>query len=69
MTNEHRKADEVDYEPDTKRGLPRWAKIIGIVLIIIVLAFIAMTIIGGGEHGPWQHGGIGPIQQSSTPVA
>jgi hypothetical protein len=31
-------------------GTPRWVKVFGIIVIFVVLMFI-----GGGEHGRWRH--------------
>lgn len=39
--------------------IPRWIKILGIVLAVIALLFVAMRLVGGGDHGPWRHGSLG----------
>jgi hypothetical protein len=38
-------------------GTPRWVKISGIILGVLVLLFVLMLFLGGGPggHGPWQH--------------
>lgn len=38
---------------------PRWVKVSGVLLIVLVLAALAMVLLGGhgpGRHGPGQHG-------------
>jgi hypothetical protein len=35
-------------------GTPRWVKVFGIILVILVLLFIVTLLIGGG-HGPARH--------------
>ena len=36
-------------------GMPRWVKVLGIVVAVVVLLVVAMMFIGGGEHGPGRH--------------
>jgi hypothetical protein len=44
---------------DTARGappgVPRWVKVSGIVVAILILALVAVMLIGG-DHGPGRHG-------------
>ncbi len=35
-------------------GTPRWVKVFGIILIVVVLLVVARIFIGG-EHGPGRH--------------
>lgn len=38
---------------------PRWVKVSGVLLAVLVLAVVAMVLFGGhgpGRHGPGQHG-------------
>jgi len=35
-------------------GTPRWVKVFGIIVIVLVLLVVAMMFIGG-EHGPGRH--------------
>jgi hypothetical protein len=52
-------------------GTPRWVKVFGIVLIVVVLLAIATMLIGG-EHGPGRHaasGDPGGLIPSSSAVA
>ncbi|MEV0856775.1 hypothetical protein ACWFPY_29525 [Nocardia fluminea] len=34
---------------------PRWVKVTGIVIAILVALLVVGLIIGGGEHGPGRH--------------
>ena len=34
---------------------PRWVKVSGLVVIILVLLAVAIMVISGGEHGPGRH--------------
>lgn len=36
-------------------GTPRWVKVSGLVVIILVLLATAIMFISGGEHGPGRH--------------
>ena len=36
-------------------GTPRWVKVFGIIVIVLVLLVVARMFIGGGEHGPGRH--------------
>jgi hypothetical protein len=36
-------------------GTPRWVKVFGIIVIVLVLLVAAMMFIAGGEHGPGRH--------------
>jgi hypothetical protein len=46
-------------------GTPRWVKVIGIVLLGVLLLALAVTVIGGGQHGPGMHSGTGAFPGSS----
>ncbi|MBA2768475.1 MAG: hypothetical protein H0U35_04975 [Sporichthyaceae bacterium] len=41
--------------PGARPGLPRWVKVSGIAVGILVLALVAILLIGGGNHGPMRH--------------
>lgn len=41
-------------------GTPRWVKVFGIILIVVVLLVIARIFIGG-EHGPGRHAPSGDV--------
>lgn len=36
-------------------GPPRWVKVFGIGVIVMVLLIVAIMVIGRGEHGPGRH--------------
>jgi hypothetical protein len=36
-------------------GTPRWVKVFGIVVLILVLLGAGITVAGGGQHGPGRH--------------
>jgi hypothetical protein len=38
-------------------GMPRWVKVSGIVVVILVLLVVVLALTGAlGEHGPGMHG-------------
>ena len=41
-------------------GTPRWVKMLGIVVIVVVLLVVARMFIGG-EHGPGRHTPSGDV--------
>jgi hypothetical protein len=46
------------YDDESTTGVPRWVKVVGIVVAVLALlvAVVALTGVGGG-HGPRRHGG------------
>jgi hypothetical protein len=37
-------------------GTPRWVKVFGIVVLLLVLLFVVLRLTGvGGQHGPARH--------------
>ena len=60
-------ADHTDVEPDpgtatsTPHRRPRWVKVSGIIVGVLVLVFVILQITGlgpgAGGHGPGRHGG------------
>jgi hypothetical protein len=48
-------------------GTPRWVKVFGIIVIVVVLLVVAMTFIGGGEHGPGRHAPFGGAGGQAPP--
>jgi hypothetical protein len=38
----------------TYPGMPRWVKVLGITVLILVLALVIMRLLGV-DHGPWRH--------------
>jgi hypothetical protein len=47
-------------------GIPRWVKVLGIVVAVVVLLVVALMFIGGGGHSPRRHGGAGGAAPSAT---
>ena len=42
--------------PDGYPGIPRWVKITGIIVLVLVLGFLGAKALGiGGQHGPGMH--------------
>ena len=50
---------EVTHAEPTE-GMPRWVKISLLVPLAVVVLFLLVQIVGGGEHGPGRHGGDDP---------
>jgi hypothetical protein len=42
-----------DTGDDTRT--PRWVKVFGIIVIVLVLLLGGLVLFGGGEHGPGRH--------------
>ena len=36
-------------------GIPRWVKVFGIIVIVVVLLVVGLMFLVGGEHGPGRH--------------
>ena len=36
-------------------GTPRWVKVFGIVVTVVVLLLVGLMLFGGGDHGPSRH--------------
>jgi hypothetical protein len=69
MTDPPRDADaQPDRGKDTAGGahpgLPRWVKVSGIIVAVLVLVLVVVMLFSGGNHGPSRHasGGL-PIEQ------
>jgi hypothetical protein len=60
--------EQPEPQVDEPAGPPRWVKVTGVVVAVVVLLFVVLHLItGGGGHGPGRHGlGHG---QTSTVVA
>lgn len=39
--------------------MPRWVKVFGTALIVLVLAAVVVMLLGGEDHGPGRHGSEG----------
>jgi hypothetical protein len=55
--------DRLPYDDERAARVPRWAKVVGIaVLVVVVLLVVMMLIVGGGGHNPPSHGlGLGGV--------
>ena len=42
------------HDTDTRPGMPRWVKVFGIIVIVLVLLF-AISMLAGVRHGPGMH--------------
>lgn len=50
--------DPPRYEQEPPRGMPRWAKVLGLVVAIVALLVVVMMLLGGaGSHNPLRHFG------------
>lgn len=49
--------DDTRVRPDrgSPPSTPRWVKVFGIIVIVLVLLVVGLMIFGGGEHGPSRH--------------
>jgi Na+-transporting methylmalonyl-CoA/oxaloacetate decarboxylase gamma subunit len=46
------------YDRESTTGIPRWVKLVGIVVAILVLLVVVMMLVGGiGRHNPLRHVG------------
>jgi hypothetical protein len=53
----------------TPPSTPRWVKVFGIIVIILVVIFIILKVTGiGGEHGPGRHLSSEAVDQSVVRV-
>jgi hypothetical protein len=59
-------------EPPPYPGAPRWVKVFGTIVIVVVLLFVGLLVTRGpgGHHGPGMHtGGGGGKTPTSSGVA
>lgn len=56
---------------DVPPGPPTWVKILGAIAVVLMLAVLAVMLLGGGKHGPGRHGaeGVVPPAATSPPLA
>jgi hypothetical protein len=52
-------------------GMPRWVKVSGLIVAVLVLLLLIVLLISGGEHGPRRHlsGGAGDQLARSSVTA
>ncbi len=67
MTDRPRRPEPSDswmrYDDESSTGIPRWVKVIGIILAVVALLAVIMLLVGGG-HSPRRHGSSGPGGQA-----
>ncbi|MGH3713704.1 MAG: hypothetical protein ACRDT4_09635 [Micromonosporaceae bacterium] len=51
---------------DNDSGTPRWVWVIGLVVLVVVLVFVAVMLVGGGDHGPSRHVPLGGSSESGS---
>ena len=66
MTDQPRRPDAGDdngvrYDDESSTGIPRWVRVVGIILAVAALLVVIVLIAGGG-HGPRRHGSLGSGQ-------
>ena len=49
------------------RGTPRWVIVFGIISLAVIVLFVVVLVVGGGEHGPGRHSGPPPGLEHSQP--
>lgn len=42
-----------DEEPIA--GTPRWVKVLGLIVLILIVLLVGLMVFGGGNHGPGMH--------------
>jgi hypothetical protein len=50
-------------------GTPRWVKVSGVVVLVLVLLFVITMFAGGGRHGPGRHMPSGGAGGYTSPIA
>jgi len=53
----------------TSYQTPRWVKVSGTIVIILILLFVVFQLVIGGEHGPNRHISLTNTTEVSTPSA
>jgi hypothetical protein len=36
-------------------GTPRWVKVFGVIALVVIVLFVVVLLLRGGEHGPGRH--------------
>jgi hypothetical protein len=49
-------------EQNSPPSTPRWVKVFGIIIVVLVLLFVGLQFLSGGRHGPGRH-----LPASTTP--
>jgi hypothetical protein len=43
------------YDRESSAGIPRWVKLVGIIVAVLALLVVLVLLVGGGGHGPSRH--------------
>ena len=66
MTDPNSRRLERELAPTGPPGVPRWVKISGALVAVILLVLVVIMVLGG-NHGPGRHMGA-PVAKPSTPA-
>jgi hypothetical protein len=47
-------------------GTPRWVKVFGLIALVVLVLFVVVLLVGGGEHGPKRHAPAGDTPGGHT---
>jgi hypothetical protein len=50
-------------------GTPRWVKVSGLIVLVLVLLIVGVLVAGDGQHGPGRHMPAGAPAGHTPPVA
>jgi hypothetical protein len=53
--NDSEEREDKAPRTDTTVGAPRWVKVSGVIGLVVVLVFVLVLVVGGGNHGPGRH--------------
>ena len=43
--------------PEEPPGMPRWVKLMGVAVVVLVMVAVLAMMLLGGDHGPGRHQG------------
>ena len=46
---------DAEFKDESTHRTPRWVKVFGISVLVLVLLFIILQVISRGRHGPGRH--------------
>jgi hypothetical protein len=56
MPDQNSDPDSGAVAPDrSDTGTPRWVKVFGVIALVVVVLFVVLLLVRGGEHGPGRH--------------
>ena len=56
---------EIAAAHQSTAGTPRWVKAFGVIALVVIVLFLVVLLVRGGEHGPGRHS---PGDGSNTPA-